>query len=71
MVKELLESIIAAQPPAVQEQATKVIQQHSQVRSVLFCAKPVTVITCPIGSLVNNFAQICLQLSSTSYFPNL
>lgn len=31
MVKELLESIIAAQPPSVQKQASKLIQQQSQV----------------------------------------
>lgn len=31
MVKELLESIIAAQPPSVQKQASKIIQQQSQV----------------------------------------
>uniref|UniRef100_A0A158Q8Y4 Protein kinase domain-containing protein n=1 Tax=Elaeophora elaphi TaxID=1147741 RepID=A0A158Q8Y4_9BILA len=30
MVKELLESIIAAQPPSVQKQASKLIQQQSQ-----------------------------------------
>ena len=30
MVKELLESIIAAQPKAVQKQASKIIQQQSQ-----------------------------------------
>lgn len=33
MVKELLESIIAAQPPSVQKQASKLIQQQSQVVS--------------------------------------
>ncbi len=32
MVSELLESIIAAQPPSVQKQASKIIQQQSQVR---------------------------------------
>lgn len=31
MVKELLESIIAAQPKSVQKQASKIIQQQSQV----------------------------------------
>uniref|UniRef100_A0A1I7YBU1 Protein kinase domain-containing protein n=1 Tax=Steinernema glaseri TaxID=37863 RepID=A0A1I7YBU1_9BILA len=30
MVKELLESILAAQPPSVQKQASKIIQQQSQ-----------------------------------------
>ncbi|EJW74001.1 hypothetical protein WUBG_15091, partial [Wuchereria bancrofti] len=30
MVKELLESIIAAQPSSVQKQASKLIQQQSQ-----------------------------------------